>query len=229
MWCPKCKNEYVSGVTHCPDCDVDLVEALSDQEADVNQEELKEQLEAAKESVCSQLEQDEEIDQQEAEKDISTQIPVYIEKSAKYNDVKSTAFTFTIIGVLGVICIVLFDAGFFSLNIASYMKIMMNLVMGTLFVIFTIVGIRSFLQLKVLSLEVTKEEETTNEINTWFQEHYSSKDIDSSFSTDELSEEQLYFKRYEKMKQMISNQYSNLSEDYLDHMIELLYHELFES
>lgn len=229
MWCPKCKNEYVSGVTHCPDCDVDLVEALSDQEADVNQEELKEQLEAAKESVCSQLEQDEEIDQQEAEKDISTQIPVYIEKSAKYNDVKSTAFTFTIIGVLGIICIVLFDAGFFSLNIASYMKIMMNLVMGTLFVIFTIVGIRSFLQLKVLSLEVTKEEETTNEINTWFQEHYSSKDIDSSFSTDELSEEQLYFKRYEKMKQMISNQYSNLSEDYLDHMIELLYHELFES
>lgn len=229
MWCPKCKNEYVSGVTHCPDCDVDLVEALSDQEADVNQEELKEQLEAAKESVCSQLEQDEEIDQQEAEKDISTQIPVYIEKSAKYNDVKSTAFTFTIIGVLGIICIVLFDAGFFSLIIASYMKIMMNLVMGTLFVIFTIVGIRSFLQLKVLSLEVTKEEETTNEINTWFQEHYSSKDIDSSFSTDELSEEQLYFKRYEKMKQMISNQYSNLSEDYLDHMIELLYHELFES
>ena len=27
-WCPQCKNEYVEGVTHCPDCDVDLVETL---------------------------------------------------------------------------------------------------------------------------------------------------------------------------------------------------------
>ena len=28
-WCPKCRNEYVEGKTHCPDCDVDLVEELS--------------------------------------------------------------------------------------------------------------------------------------------------------------------------------------------------------
>ena len=28
MWCPKCKNEYREGFTHCPDCDVDLVESL---------------------------------------------------------------------------------------------------------------------------------------------------------------------------------------------------------
>ncbi|MCR5418107.1 MAG: hypothetical protein K6E84_04255 [Lachnospiraceae bacterium] len=30
MWCPKCKNEYREGFTHCPDCDVDLVESLED-------------------------------------------------------------------------------------------------------------------------------------------------------------------------------------------------------
>ena len=28
MWCPKCKNEYRPGFTHCPDCDVDLVDSL---------------------------------------------------------------------------------------------------------------------------------------------------------------------------------------------------------
>ena len=27
-WCPKCKNEYREGITHCPDCDIDLVEEL---------------------------------------------------------------------------------------------------------------------------------------------------------------------------------------------------------
>ena len=31
-WCPKCKNEYRKGITHCPDCDVDLVEELLPEE-----------------------------------------------------------------------------------------------------------------------------------------------------------------------------------------------------
>lgn len=31
-WCPKCKNEYVEGITVCPDCDVNLVEELPEEE-----------------------------------------------------------------------------------------------------------------------------------------------------------------------------------------------------
>ena len=23
-WCPKCRNEYVEGITNCPDCNMDL-------------------------------------------------------------------------------------------------------------------------------------------------------------------------------------------------------------
>ena len=36
MWCPKCKNEYVEGITHCADCGMELVESLN---AKVSQEE----------------------------------------------------------------------------------------------------------------------------------------------------------------------------------------------
>ena len=28
MFCPECKVEYLSGFTHCSDCDADLVESL---------------------------------------------------------------------------------------------------------------------------------------------------------------------------------------------------------
>ena len=27
-WCPKCKNEYIEGITTCTDCGVDLVDEL---------------------------------------------------------------------------------------------------------------------------------------------------------------------------------------------------------
>lgn len=30
-WCPVCKNEYKDGITHCVDCDVDLVEELTEE------------------------------------------------------------------------------------------------------------------------------------------------------------------------------------------------------
>lgn len=30
-WCPVCKNEYKEGITHCVDCHVDLVEALTEE------------------------------------------------------------------------------------------------------------------------------------------------------------------------------------------------------
>jgi hypothetical protein len=34
MFCPQCKAEYLRGVTHCSDCDVDLVERLPGSERD---------------------------------------------------------------------------------------------------------------------------------------------------------------------------------------------------
>ncbi len=31
-WCPKCRNEYVEGITVCPDCNIDLTDELPAEE-----------------------------------------------------------------------------------------------------------------------------------------------------------------------------------------------------
>jgi hypothetical protein len=35
MWCPQCKAEYVQGITRCPECDVDLVDKLPEEEPEI--------------------------------------------------------------------------------------------------------------------------------------------------------------------------------------------------
>jgi len=32
MFCPKCKAEYKEGITHCPECDVELVQEFSEED-----------------------------------------------------------------------------------------------------------------------------------------------------------------------------------------------------
>ena len=49
--------------------------------------------------------------------------------------------------------------------------------------------------------------------------------IDADIENDD--ENQLYFSRYEKMQQSISEKYPGLDETFLDHIIETLYTELF--
>ena len=55
-WCPICKNEYVEGRTHCPDCDIDLVEELpmeviEESNSYVPDEEELQELETAREKA----------------------------------------------------------------------------------------------------------------------------------------------------------------------------------
>ena len=42
-WCPKCKNEYVAGITKCADCGSELVEELSQEEevTELTEEEME--------------------------------------------------------------------------------------------------------------------------------------------------------------------------------------------
>lgn len=212
MWCPKCKNEYVAGITRCADCGVALVDFL-------------EECEETEDSCALGPENPSESFPEPPTEPVKL-THAYISKRAKTEDMKSTAYTFTLVGALGIIFLILFATGVLPLRTAEYMKIMICVVMGAMFAIFFFIGVRSFRQLKGLKDGADAEEQLLTEVVKWFAAAHTAEEVDSAVDIG-LSEETLYFARYEVMNRWISEKYPDLEEAFLDHVIETLYSEMF--
>lgn len=224
MWCPKCKNEYVPGITKCADCGVDLVESLEEFEAS-EAEAFKESLKGMYQSAS------EESSAADDESNFTQSSPIqathaYVSKKSKTEDLKSTAYTFTVVGIVGLILLILFALDILPLHTAPYMKVMISLVMGTMFIAFIFIGVRSFRQLKTSATEADDEETLLAEVLTWFRGTYDKSSIDADLDNSE-PEETLYFSRYEVMRTFITEKYASIDESLLDHIIETLYAEIF--
>lgn len=155
---------------------------------------------------------------------------MYINNKDKYEDIKSTGWTFTVIGGIGLIGVILMDLGVFSFQMQNYMKIIFTIVMGGLFLFFLLIGIKSFLSLKQIQTDAKKQEETENDVISWFLSNHSEEIKNYHFADmDENDENMLYFPRAEKMAELISAEYKNLSADEIDHLVERLYPELFQT
>ncbi len=67
---------------------------------------------------------------------------VYVSKETKKEDMKSTAYAFLSVGILGLLLLALLWAGILTVQLAEYMKVMLTVVMGAMFLVFVVVGIR---------------------------------------------------------------------------------------
>lgn len=210
MWCPKCKQEYVDGVTICADCGTPLVDQVQEGSFLTDENDYPEMMPENCYTCGS-----------------GSGSHAYVKKDATYEDTKSTAFTFLLIGILGIIAIVLVGLDVIHLNMASYMKVLMYVVMGLLFFIFIIIGLIYQKRLKLLKAEIVEENSLTAEILEWFFANYSAADIDTEIGDSSKKEEQFYFSRYEIMMQLLTKKYPALEESYADHMVEEIYERLY--
>ena len=149
----------------------------------------------------------------------------YVSKRAKAEDLKSTAYTFTVVSVIGFVVLLLFLLGVLPIAVADYMKVLISVVMGIMLLIFLIIGIRSFRELKPLYRAADTEDALLAEVTAWFKDTYFPSDIDHDFCGSDVA--QLYFKRYAIMQRLIHEKYPDLEEAFADHIIETLYGELF--
>ena len=139
---------------------------------------------------------------------------IYINEKERYNDVKSTGYSFTIISVIGFILLILMWTNTLPINIDITNKIMTSVVMCILFTIFLIIGIKSFLSLKKIQESADNQEKTNSNISTWFFDN-----IDAAFDT---ASEENYFETYNTISEILTSQFPTLREEELDYITEAI-------
>ena len=152
----------------------------------------------------------------------------YQEADKKAEEYKSGADTLLIVGTLGIVALVLLNLGIIPISLTFFTKILVTSVMGVMFVIFLGLGIASRKSYKVLKDQAGNEKDQKTEIQSYLKELIRSENFDRELTEDDPAMEILYFRRTQKMKELITEKYDSLDSAFVDYIIEETYAEIFE-
>lgn len=244
-WCPKCKNEYREGITVCSDCGCELVgEPLTDYTPIIFGD--KEQMAALKQfleynklkNVVIKYDEVEEVYellvQKEEAKKAANATKVFLQQvaerqkensatyqnsSEKAEENRSAAWVLLIVGVLGIVAVVLGIAGILPWRFGN--PNMLYGVMSAVFLLFLIMGIVSMKNAKIFAQKAESEHSLENTLMKWCTENLNAEALDKEVQkNEEDTEETLYFRRYEKIKDKLNCQFMNLDQAFLEHFID---------
>lgn len=151
----------------------------------------------------------------------------YEEKAA---DNKSSAYTLLGIGAAGVAGILLCAFDVIKLPLFNSSRIITLGVLGAMFLFFFVMGVVSMKNAGKYAKKAESEKELTKELEKWLTEYVTAEKVDDGLFTEEeaeLSEEQKYFKRFDRMKELLSERFINLNEGYVDRFLDKHYQDVF--
>ncbi len=181
------------------------------------------------ESTEFNTDEDMPLDYEDLQSDSSSK--TFIKSSDKYEDMHSSGVTLILVGLMGIAFLVCQKLGFIPIGFDDIMQWVFLAAMGGLFLVFIIVGILSLRNAKKIKSNIAEEEAFDKQILNFIKEQYTGDEIDHllfSENEQEQSEELLYFKRVEWLKTTLTNEFGEMDESYLDHIVEDIYQRLYD-
>lgn len=162
-------------------------------------------------------------------------MPGYQSSEVKAADNRSSAYTLLAVGGAGflVVLLVFFNVIPIYRN-AGITKYLVCGVMGAMFVLFIVFGFVSMRDSKLLLVKAKSENTLRSEMARWCQENLDSTAIDAEILEEgeilsELTEEEKYYRRTEKMRATIDEKFMNLDEAFVENFVDGYYQEMYEN
>lgn len=155
----------------------------------------------------------------------------YQNSAARAEDNRSSAYTLLVVGGMGfaAVLLVFFNVIPFYRN-AGINKYLVCGIMGAMFILFIVFGVLSMRNSKVLFVKAKTENSLLAEMTRWCEENLNAEALDAElFQGEEVAEEQKYFIRAERMKELINDKFMNLDEAFVEHFVDEYYQGLFEN
>ena len=232
-WCPECKKEYEDGITECEDCKAVLVDEFPEDEIEGFSEDETEELSEEDDLELSMEEATEALAESMNER-LRGDAVTFRSASEKSEEFRSSAWTLIIVGGAGLVLVVLVAMGIIPLKLASNIKYLSYGTMFVMFMIFFIIGIRSFQSAKKYAAEALTEDSLTKEIRDWFTPSFTKEEIEAdSFEgddvMDEMEDSEQYYHRIDNIREKIVSKYPELAETYLDKLADDIYRDAYEN
>lgn len=237
MYCPKCDMEFIDGITVCTDCGGPLAEskeaadAMKQKEQEEARLQKEQEMALMRQQMEAEISSDEESETQEpaASKNVQP-ARVYVDKAEKYDDLKSSASAFLLVGGLLVVFSLLCWTGIVRLPMQGVSKLIFQgalLLMGC----FSLgVFLNTSKSAKRLAPEIDAEKHRTEELIKWFLDTYSGDAIDKEIPDfQELSQEERSLKRFQIIQDYLITGKDLPDPAYVDALSEEIYSKLYES
>ncbi len=141
---------------------------------------------------------------------------LYESSEDKYKDNLSSAITFFVCGAAGIIILILNDIGILKLVVkGSSNFILINIVLGLLFIGFIAIGFWSLKYSKSIKSKAAEENKDTDTILAWLTDNISKDDIEASYLND-IPEEMKYFNRSDYIKKAIDSNFPEINAELAD-------------
>lgn len=155
---------------------------------------------------------------------------VYVKKSQQYDDLKSSAFAFFLVGGALLVFSLLCWTNIIRLPMAGLSGIISRSVMTLLGLGSLFVAVTSSQSAKKVKGQIADEEQATRQLIDWFTANHNGEQLDRQIlgESGDLSPEELSLKRFELIQDLIITNHDITDQAYVDALAEEIYGKVYE-